>query len=44
MCICVQVQVKLATSVVNGAIVHFTNYLYILESYWSISTLASSLR
>src|ERR1041385_1246507 len=30
-CICVQVQVKLATEVVNGAIIHFTTYLYLLS-------------
>ena len=30
--------------VVNGAIVHFTTYLYLLESYGRQSTLASSLR
>ena len=34
-----QVQVKLATSVVNGTIVHFTTYLSLLESYWSILNL-----
>src|SRR3954462_3151753 len=38
--LCVQVQVKLATSVVIGAIVHFTTFLYLLESYWSTLNLS----
>ena len=38
--LCVQFQVKLATSVVNGAIVHFTTYLSFLESYRSILNLS----